>query len=438
MSDEIYDSDGLYYPYINVRDENWLKVSLLYFPHVLRMVPAGYPTNPTAFMRKLQFTRGSRDEPLLGAYSLRSLEADEAVDRLTARLLEDARQDPEFSKRFSRQAVHSAYGKDDIFQVHRGKAPQAFWNELKRLGLMWEGRYRKGNNRENIGLDEREAIKLDDEWITLHPLLGEAFMTTIAIAVAKEKGLEIITDTPSLHRAEALYSEEAAYDMLIRPLSRSKRVFQIAKETLFGVDPGGDTKRAMTMRVAQIVVASNFDVSSLSADDLANMSKNREALFDFRRYLTKKVSEIPRMNSETERERRLQAVATEVIADWRKTVPTFSKFARRFFGIGLLDKSEKVHDRSGEVSSPWGPRQHGIHPRSAYRGACRGRNGSGKPCTAAWATSNRCGARSSCCACRVRCHNMARAQGPGSPWSVAILVPSQEAGSRASSISSAG
>ena len=61
MSDAIQDLDALYYPYINIRDEAWLKTTLLYFPHVVRMVPPNYRTNANGFMRTLtQTSRGSQ------------------------------------------------------------------------------------------------------------------------------------------------------------------------------------------------------------------------------------------------------------------------------------------------------------------------------------------------------------------------------------------
>ncbi|WP_328769396.1 DUF6236 family protein [Streptomyces sp. NBC_00286] len=34
---------GLYYPYIHCRDEQWLKLTALYWPHLARVVPNGYP-----------------------------------------------------------------------------------------------------------------------------------------------------------------------------------------------------------------------------------------------------------------------------------------------------------------------------------------------------------------------------------------------------------
>ena len=248
------------------------------------------------------------------------------MDRLTDRLLDDARQDPNFARRFSWAATREAYGQDaELFQIHRGKAPQVFWDELKKLGMMWPPLTRvRGGDR--------------DEWAASHPLLGEAFMATVAIAAAKERGMEIVTDAPGVHRATACRDEEAIYQMLIcrRPAKRLQDGLTGQKEQL------DNAKGEMTLRLAHLIVVGNFDVSALTADDLAEMSKNREALFDFRRDLGRRVVEIPAMSSESERERRLQAAANHAIAEWRKSSPEMSKFARRFFGLGLLDKPEKT------------------------------------------------------------------------------------------------
>jgi hypothetical protein len=72
------------------------------------------------------------------------------------------------------------------------------------------------------------------------------------------------------------------------------------------------------------------------------MSTNREALFDFRRYLAERVTQIPEMDSDARREAHLKAAAAEALDQWRKSLPKMSSFARRFFGLGLLDKSEKA------------------------------------------------------------------------------------------------
>jgi hypothetical protein len=44
---------GLYYPFINFRDDQWLKIAALYWPKMARIVPAGYPTRDSEATRAL-------------------------------------------------------------------------------------------------------------------------------------------------------------------------------------------------------------------------------------------------------------------------------------------------------------------------------------------------------------------------------------------------
>ncbi|AVH56531.1 MULTISPECIES: DUF6236 family protein [Streptomyces] len=44
---------GLYYPYINFRDERWLKTAALYWPQLARIVPARFPTTDSDTVRAL-------------------------------------------------------------------------------------------------------------------------------------------------------------------------------------------------------------------------------------------------------------------------------------------------------------------------------------------------------------------------------------------------
>ena len=40
-----FDRGALFYPYVHVRDDNWLKATLLTFPYLERMVPPGFKVN---------------------------------------------------------------------------------------------------------------------------------------------------------------------------------------------------------------------------------------------------------------------------------------------------------------------------------------------------------------------------------------------------------
>ena len=170
-----------------------------------------------------------------------------------------------------------------------------------------------------------EAEPDPQKWAALHPILGEVFMATIAAAAAQDEGLEIVTDSSYVHGVVSRRDEETIYQALIHDGSRASL-----------------PDSAATLRLAHLVIVGGFDVSSLTAEDLALMSKNREALFDFRRYLADRVAEIPQMDNQSRREDRLKAIAAEALDEWRKKLTTMSRFARRFFGFGLLDKSERA------------------------------------------------------------------------------------------------
>src|SRR5450759_4200492 len=79
----VKDYDALYYPYIHVRDAEWLKRSLLLFPRICRMVPAGFNPQDTpeiATYARLSGPRGpllSRLDPTTGGtlHALAHLEA---------------------------------------------------------------------------------------------------------------------------------------------------------------------------------------------------------------------------------------------------------------------------------------------------------------------------------------------------------------------------
>jgi hypothetical protein len=320
MTEAIRDRDGLYYPYIHIRDESWLKATLLYFPHILRIVPEGFNTTDSAFVRQVaRYPRNAWQEPLLGRYRMRNLVTDEAVDRLTLRLMQDIAEDPTFARRFSRAATQEAYGgKDSQFLIHRGKAPQYFWTELTARGLMWFP--------SELELPQHFYINPNPaDWAAVHPVIGEAFMATIAAAAARDQGLEVVTDSSYAHTVVSCRDEEAIYQTLIHGRPRPH-----------------PSESAMTLRLAHLVIMGSFDVSRLKADELLKMSNNREALFNFRRYLADRVAEIPDMESDTRREARFKRAAAEALDLWRESLPSMSRFARRFFGVGLLDKSERA------------------------------------------------------------------------------------------------
>src|SRR4051812_24808737 len=110
------DKDALYYPFIHVRDEAWLKATLLYFPCLFRMVPPGFELNDSPLAKLLSELHGARQEPMLRSYDLDSFEAYQAGERLAKRLQADLKNEHRFAESFSRLATLAAYKTDSSFQ----------------------------------------------------------------------------------------------------------------------------------------------------------------------------------------------------------------------------------------------------------------------------------------------------------------------------------
>ena len=117
--DVIEDRDALYYPYIHIRDVNWLKATLLCFPQVRRMVPPDFFLNDEPEVQQFRANIGPRNEPLISEESTDTSTVEQAQIRLLSRLKAD---ENTICRRFSRSAAIAAFAeRSDSFQMHRGK-----------------------------------------------------------------------------------------------------------------------------------------------------------------------------------------------------------------------------------------------------------------------------------------------------------------------------
>jgi hypothetical protein len=224
------------------------------------MLPPGFGAADSPLVQELSQVRGTRGEPLFGNYAVRSLATDEAVDRLTHRLMEDIKANRQIEEQFSRKGTVAVYGRDWEYLIHRGKAPLYFWSELTERGLMWSPAVLPDTPSVRATLRPRlSRPKPEEEWAAVHPRLGEAFMATVATAAAQHVGLEVITDSPYAHGVVSCRDEEVIYRSLIHAGSHTN-----------------PSAQEMTLRLAHLVFVGGFDVTQLKPDDLAELSKNRE------------------------------------------------------------------------------------------------------------------------------------------------------------------
>jgi hypothetical protein len=293
------DRDALYYPYIQIKSVNWLKSTLLCFPQVRRIVPGGYSPLDTPEIRSFCETKGARgallaDEMPYGG----SCEIEQ--DRLADRIKSDSGM---FRRHFSKKEAKRQY--------------PTGWNQYRIFYLKIAGRLR--NTLQEHGL----AWKTDDksiEWYSLHPKLGRAVMATLAIAIANDKGLDIVTFDSSSHRSVCTQRQGDVFDELLG-VSRP--------------DPPGASGETVD-ELAAVFMTTYFDVSRLTAKQIATLQKDGHDLRRFKDAILPIAQSIPDIPNQAARERRLEDAAAEINNEWKR----YKKSLPRFAADAIFDASE--------------------------------------------------------------------------------------------------
>jgi len=305
MTDIALDRDALYYPYIHIRDANWLKATLLSFPQVRRIVPRGFSLNDAPEIRPFLRATGARGEPLLSEEPANAQGAYDAQGRLLEKL---AAMPPELLEKYSRNRTAPRYRSGpDSFEIHEGKM-HPLLDFLESRDLAWRSRQMPA--RYNAAWGRHRP----GEWIGVHPALGEIVMSVIAIGIAQQKGLNIVTSSGDVHRALTQLDEDAVIARLgglkaPRPAKRDGDAAVSADE------------------LCQVVMLTSFDLSRLTADQIAELQKDGKDLRKFKTELLKIASAIPDISDPKERDARLKAAAKEVESEWakyRKSLPRFA------------------------------------------------------------------------------------------------------------------
>lgn len=294
--------NALYYPYIHVRPKNinWLKATLLCFRQVRRMAPPGFHFNDAdeikPFLKAVKID--GTEKPLLDTETTDSGVVQDAQFRLleTLRAYENL-----LVKKFTEQVARQEYGeKSNSFEIHRGKALDELWHFLEPRKLAWRARGKNNN---------------PGEWFAVHPRLGEAIMSVIAIAIAGDKQLDIVTPSGTIHHALATLDEEQLLNNLLR---RGR------KSTL---PPQVDKNAELADEVLELVLTTRFDVSGLTADNVAELIKEGKDLSQFKQALVPIVASIPDIRDPKERRESLETAANEVVKKWeeyRKSLPYYA------------------------------------------------------------------------------------------------------------------
>ena len=280
------DRIALYYPYIHVRNINWLKSTLLCFPQVRRMVPKGYTLRDREEIQAFCEEIGPHG-PLLSVEEISPDDGDNqsAVSQARTRLRQRLEAETaELQHKFSRAESMKHFAPDE-FQIYTGKLG-GLMEYLLETNLAWRS-------------DKRAD---PEEWLCVHPALGDAIMATIAMALAKSKGLDLVTSEQSVYLSSIEVDEEHIYDRLLgRP-----------------VEATVPTSADQVDDLAQLIIHSSFDVKSLTAEKIAKLQNEGSGLQNFKNEVAKVLATLPDIPDPEERKRRLEEKRTDILDAWQK------------------------------------------------------------------------------------------------------------------------
>jgi hypothetical protein len=297
------DRDVLYYPYIHIQDENWLKATLLCFPGVRRMVPPGYLPYDSSTVQEFCELMGPRNTPLLSSVNLFSESAKKAENRLLEKLKEN---DTFIRSKYSKAKTMKQFGNSGSeFRLHNEKIILGLYNYLT-----------QGPEEEALAWiadppEDRPQRLGGGAWLALHPDLGEALLTVKAVALANDYGLDIVTDSSLAHEVVLTRDETEVFDALIGCASQNAA-------------PCAD---ATVDDLMELVMTANFDVSALTPRQIADLLADGKDLRRFKNALIPIAATIPPIRNAEERQKRLKDAVGEVIAEWEKYKKSLPKFA---------------------------------------------------------------------------------------------------------------
>jgi hypothetical protein len=295
---ELY--DALNYPFIRVRSVDWLKSTLLLFPHVARIRPSDGPGDDPEIEVFTQ-TKGAAGCPLLWSVEPDEIDFDhqEELRRHISAAIDADRAG--LQRRFGEKAAartgqiklhrngglwHERLSRGS-FQIHSAKVLPSLLHLLRHNGLAWDPTDSNGMH-----------------YLEMHPVVGEAVMSTLALACAREQGMRVVTEFPELYAKTIQHSPNDIFESVT---ARSPRQLRLPLQRK------GE-------RLAETIVYRRCDLSKLDTESLAILSKEHEALSAFRDAIEGFAEIIPtEMTDENRINSALEDRADFVIKKWRET-----------------------------------------------------------------------------------------------------------------------
>jgi len=177
---------ALYYPFIHFKDDNWVKLSALYWDQFWRIVPERYPPDDSPTVRALgDFIQNARPDWVRGEFGDTFVEF---IKGHGARLRD----------RFGLRLRH---GWDPVPASELPPLAGGASGTDRRLGYVFFEKLSPALHDALTGSGLAEADGSDPRWIGMHPRLARVYMTALADQLAGERGLHPVADRTVDHLA---------------------------------------------------------------------------------------------------------------------------------------------------------------------------------------------------------------------------------------------
>jgi hypothetical protein len=317
---------ALYYPFIHPRDANWVKGTILAFGQLSRIVPDGYALNDLPEVAELAELAGPDGTPLVATISPCDGDLWDAQGRLLRALATRSLDD--LTHRFGYEATREGEERATPFHIHAEKV----FSDL----LVWlsdNGLARPVREPRHDSWQRRSPLRRPGEWYALHPELGRAIMSVIAIAAARDRGLDVVTDVVPLHAAAAALDEDHVLLALL--------------------DGEGGRRPAVAPtqaadQLVHIVMTTGFDMSQLSVADVASLVADGMDLRRFKAAVASIARDVPAAAAPAVRDARLRAAAEKVLEDWKQYTRGLSPRLKRTLRQVTADSAKKSLDALGK------------------------------------------------------------------------------------------
>ncbi|MER7609192.1 DUF6236 family protein [Nocardioides sp. NPDC127503] len=262
---------ALYYPYIHIRDDNWLKAASLYWPSVRRIVPQGYPKHDS------RTAEAFAEEGVL-----RDVDPGWRMDRFAVDLASAIHTN--IDEVANQYGLLQAYGADNhaggrhkwepwqnaaLAWIHFQKIPRRLIDLLVDSGVAVRGR---GQVHKDEHLILHGQLTRPEDWIGMHPALASAYMTALAGEISDQSSFEPLTDQTDLRVATPNHDVRAALSLLLGQHANRDRA------------ASADGIETYVMLALQQVVP--VDLDQITAEQIIECrNKLAQELTDFRTYV---------------------------------------------------------------------------------------------------------------------------------------------------------